>query len=104
MDFKDAKTTVENFEKALNKLKWDAQSYHDQKKRVDKLTIDNNGLKNQLKEAKRYEGLFKKLESASNVKICPQCDGAGGIEYQVGEFEMDYDECKTCGTTGVINQ
>ena len=104
MEFKKAKETVENFEKALNRLKWDAQSYHSQKEKVDNLIRDNNELKEKLQEVKKYEWLYKKLESASNVKICPECEGKGGFEYQIGEFEMDYSECKTCGTKGFINK
>jgi predicted RNase H-like nuclease (RuvC/YqgF family) len=104
MDFKEAKTTVENFEKALNRLKWDASSYQSEKKRSEKLTIENKELKTKLSEAKHYEKLYKKLEAVSNVKICPQCGGDGGIEYQVSEFEMDYDECNMCETKGVIDK
>ena len=104
MELKEAKSTIENFEKALFKLKCNAQSYHAQKEKVDKLTRDNNELKEKLQEVKKYEWLYKKLESASNVKICPECEGKGGFEYQIGEFEMDYDECKICGTTGIVKK
>ena len=104
MEYKEAKETVENFEKALNKLKWDASSYHSERKRSEKLTNENKELKTKLSEAKHFEKLYKKLESVSNVKICPQCNGEGGFQYQVGEFEWDGEECNLCGGSGVIDK
>jgi hypothetical protein len=104
MEYKEAKEIVGKFKEAITKLEWDASSYYSTKERCQKLEEKNKELKTELDEAKRFKRYFNLLASASKCQICPQCDGAGGFTWDMGEQGGGGEECGNCEGAGIVNK
>lgn len=103
MEYKEAKEIVGKIKEAITKLEWDASSYYSTKERCQKLEDKNKELKTELDEAKRFKRYFNLLASASNVQICPQCDGSGCFTWDMGEQGGGVEECGYCEGSGIVN-
>jgi rubrerythrin len=106
MEIKEALDTLKNTSEAIRKVQseYSVVKYQNEKllQYESKFKTADAYNKALIEERNKYKRYFKLLEGASNHKICPECDGLGGIEYQVGEFEMDYDPCKGCNESGIV--
>lgn len=106
METKEALEILKQTNEAIRKIQSEYSSVKLQNEKLLKfeskskeLTYVNDELKRDILKYKRYYNLFK---SVSNHCICDECDGLGGFEYQVGEFEMAYDICPKCNEAGII--
>lgn len=104
MEYEEAIKISKGLKEALSRLESDASSYHSLKGEYTKLTEKEKQTKRALEEANRFQRYYNLLKDISSHCICDQCDGFGGFEYQVGEFEMDSDICQKCNQAGIINK
>jgi len=61
-------------------------------------------LKIKLNEANRFKRYFNLLAPASNVEICPKCDGAGGFTWDIEEQGAGGEECGYCDGAGIVDK
>jgi rubrerythrin len=107
METKEALEVLKNTTEAIRKIQseYSAVKFQNEKllkfeSKSKELTTLNDELKRENSKNKRYYNLLK---SVSNHCICDECDGLGGFEYQVGEFELAYDICKKCNEAGILS-
>ncbi len=102
MKYEEAIKISKGLQEALSCLESDASSYHSLKGQYIALAEKEKQTKRALEEANRFRRYYNLLKNTSNYCICDECDGLGAFEYQVGEFEMDYDVCRKCNEAGII--
>ena len=92
--FNDAVKTI-NTELAFNKSKL---------QRLQSLELKVKELQEENKRLRGIERVFNLIKNHTTCLVCPQCDGKGGFEIDMGEQGCMGEECQECQGTGLIDK
>lgn len=107
MNTNEAVQILGNFNDAVNTLKSNALAYDNliisfrkKEEECKDLKKGNEFLKKENRDLKRHLDAFFRN---ATYDICPDCDGAGTIQYE-NEYGWETEPCKLCQETGIIDK
>lgn len=104
MEYEKAKIIINDFIEATNALKSEALNSTVNRLARQKAEEKIKLLEAEIKELNQYKRKYTILESASNIELCPQCDGRGG-GVAGDEFSGFHGwECDCCQGAGVVER
>lgn len=101
MESYEARNHADKLESALRRLRLDSERLYTVNRNFDKAKRENKKLKEQLREANKFEKYYNVILRQSTCKICPQCDGDGGFAIETPEG-MEGEVCDICEGVGVV--
>ena len=108
MEINEAIKNINQLEESLRAIRLNTQNINDYKNRNEKL---NETINKERKEKEnfrndyyRYKRYYELLKDNSTVKICEQCDGIGGFDWEDGYGGGGSEPCNQCESVGIINK
>jgi hypothetical protein len=72
--------------------------------RLEGLELKIKELQSENKRLKGIERIYNLVKNHTTCLVCPQCDGKGGFEIDMGEQGCMGEECQECVGTGLVDK
>lgn len=104
MELSRANEILSAFNDAVKTVNSELSASKSKTQRLEGLELKIKELQEETKRLKAIERVYNLVKNHTTCLVCPQCDGKGGFEIDMGEQGCMGEECQECDGTGLVDK